>query len=314
MNAANIRIKLNRGFEALGKTLQDGETKNLGRKALRGIARISEPVKNAVNPTMFATALYTCALVPRILNARDKTEKREIITRDAIAISTLVFAMKAINGAIGKVAQKKTGIVLTSETKPLKNLNPLQKFVEFIRPTKGVSLLSDEYLKSKLVVSDLDGLKGLLKWLEDNGGDVTKALTTDAKTNGPLATFTNQLFKDGVKGKKAVDIIKALDEKPKIAEQIIRRLSQDTNPLVQKAKFINSGIIKTLGLTVVVAVLGVGLPMLNKFLTKKLDEKAWEEGTAREEWQKENIFIKQLHLDKLQTQTFQNFLGNTKMN
>ena len=311
MSIGRIGANLNKGFENLGKRLSSSKIAGKRPDLLNRIAKLNEPVKNAVNPTMFAVALYTCVLVPRAAMAgkRSKTEKREVITRDTIGLTTLVFAMKAINGTIAKAAQKATGLILTSETTPLKGLNPFRKFIEYIRPTKGVGVLSTEELASKLAISDKKGLKGLVGWLGDNGGDAAKALSVDAKKGGVLSGLANQLFEDGIKGKTTQEILGAIDksENGTVVDEIVKMLRSDTNPLVKKAKSINSGLIKTLGLAVVVAVLGIGLPKFNEYLTKKLDGKEAQGKTKTGEEQGDSVSIGQATQEE--TTTFKDFLG-----
>lgn len=309
MNTGRIGTALGRGFERLGSTLQSSQVKGAGRKALQWVSKINEPVKSAANPTMFAVALFTCVLGSRITAAgkRSSTEKREVITRDVFAISTLVFAMKAINGAIAKAAEKATGLILTSETTPLKGMkNPARKFFEFIRPSKGVSVWEGDQIVSKYAVSDAKGLKDLVNWLGSGDGNASKALTAGGKKS-PLTNLANSLFGDGIKGKNAKEIIGALDGNPEVTEKIVNILNSETNPLIKKAKLVNSGAIKTLGLAVVVAVLGIGIQMFNQFLTKRLDKKKAEGKISHEEWERERDFIYRLTPE--QTQTFQNFLG-----
>lgn len=291
MSIGSIGTTLNRGFETLGKTLQDGQAKGYGQKALKWIAKVNEPVKSAANPTMFAVSLFTCVLGPRITAAgkRSNTEKREVITRDIFAISTLLFGMRAINDTIAKAAQKATGLILKS---------------------KG-GVLSSEQLMSKYIISDAKGLEGLVGWLGNNGGNAAKALTIDAKKGGVLSGLANQLFTGGIAGKNADEIVGAIQntQNKELVGQIVDVLSKadKTNPLITKGKFINSGVIKTVGFAVTVAVLGIGIQLFNQVLTKRLDKKKAEGKISQEEWQREKDFIYRLTPE--QTQTFQNFLG-----
>ncbi len=311
MSIKGVGAAFSRSFETLGRKISDGNAAGKGQKLLQNAGKLIEPAGNAVNPTMFAVALYGCVLVPRAIVAgkRSSTEKREVITRDTIGLTTLVFAMKALNGTIAKAAEKATGLVLTSETKPLKGLNPFQKLFEYLRPSKGVNVLSTDQLTSKLAVSDTKGLAGLVNWLGNNGGDAAKALTSDAKKGGALAGLANQLFEGGIKGKSTSEIVDAINnpKNEEVVGKIVEALKGDSNPLIKKAKFINSGIIKTIGLGVVVAVLGIGLPMFNKYLTKKLDKKKAEGKISHKEWEETTDLIYRLTPE--QTKTFQNFLG-----
>jgi|GEM_PF-5429883 len=310
MSIRNIGAGINKGFEAIGRKISGGEA--AGKGVLNRLAKLNEPVKNAVNPTMFAVALYGCVLFPRAAAAgkRSKTEKREVITRDAIGLTTLVFAMKAINGGIAKAAEKATGLILTKhvkgdKTKALQEMSPLRKFAEYVRPAQGVHVLSTDQIVSNYRIQDTNGLKKLVTWL---GGGAGKALTVDAgKKNAKLATLTTQLLGKDAASKTSEQIIEAIGKNSEKAQEIVEVLSKADNPLIQKAKLINSGIIKTIGLGVVVAVLGVGLPMFNKYLTKKLDAKKEAGEITHEEWQREIDFIYSLTPE--QTNTYQNFLG-----
>lgn len=243
---------ISKGLETLGKKV--GDSVNMQK-----IGKFFDPNGKTVSQGVFTTLLLSCVLFPRLLNAQDKTERRETITRDAVAIGTMLFAMKGINTGIAKLMEKKTGLVLTNKVLP-KDMNIFKKLGQYLNPNGGVNILSTEQLASKYKVNEasIEGLKGFIK---DNGGNLDKIKLSNAA---------------------------------------------DAQALLKKAKSINGGL-KTLTLVVTVALLGIGLPVFNILLSKKLDKKEAEEGTLRAPERRENIFIKRLTDE--QKQTFRSFLG-----
>lgn len=307
MNIGRIGSTISTGVETLGKTVNNSEN-------LKKVGKFFDPNGKSVSSGVFLALMLSCVLFPRMLNARDKTEKREIFTRDAISISTMLFAMKGINGGLAKGAQKKMGVVLTDMVVP-KEMNIFKKFLQFVKPNGGVNILSTEQLVSKYKVETPGALIGLLDFIEGNGGNVEKALTIDAKSKkAALAPLVKKLMGENFNGKITKETVTgAINNKnnSKVVGQIIDILSkEESNPLLKNAKFVNSGL-KTLTLAVIVSILGIGLPKLNIFLSKKLDKKEHENNTARPEHKKENIFIKRL--TDAQVKTFQNFLGATNI-
>ena len=312
----SIRGIINNGCEAMGRTINAPEAQNAGQNLLRRISQLNEPIKSAANPTMFAIALYSCVFIPRAQAAakRSATEKREVITRDAFAITTLVFALKAIGGALAKAREKATGLILTSETKPLKDMNPLQKFFEYVRPMNGVHVLSTGQLTSKYAVKDKESLKGLVGWLGDGA---SKALVVDEKKGNVLAKWAKELFKGDEKGivdKTAKQICDAidLDKNSDTVKNMVNILKETDNPLIKKAKFVNSAIIKTASLAIVVSILGVGIQLFNQYLTKKLDKKKEEGKITDKEWQEGKDLINRFRMTPEQTKLFQNFVGTSQ--
>lgn len=274
---------INNGLEAIGSKFKTSKT-------LKKVGNFCDPKGKQVSTSVFTALILSCVLFPRMFNARDKTERREIFTRDAVSISTMLFAMKGISGAFAKGMEKKLGLVLTNKVVD-KNLNPLQKFWEFIKPNGGVNILSDDGIIKKCSdIKDEKTLGEFLNYIDNNGGDVKKVLKMIEKSGGE---GLNDLCKNVIgEGEKTTKNIIENVVNSNFAEKIIKTLDNTaTNPIIKNSKMVNS-ILKTATLGVIVSILGIGLPKFNEFLTKKLDKKEGGQGDVRDEYKRENIFIK----------------------
>src|SRR5574344_2056485 len=62
--------------------------------------------------TSMLILLYGATIVPRYINATDKYDRREILTRDFLSITSILFAAKAWNKGFSRIFSKASGFVL----------------------------------------------------------------------------------------------------------------------------------------------------------------------------------------------------------
>src|SRR5574344_994524 len=66
----------------------------------------------SMSMTSMMILLYGATIVPRYINATDKYDRREILTRDFLSITSILFAAKAWNKGFSRIFSKASGFVL----------------------------------------------------------------------------------------------------------------------------------------------------------------------------------------------------------
>ena len=211
-------------------------------------------------------------LIPRTLQAKDKYDREEILRRDLVTCATMCFAEKELRKGFSKLNEAKSGLVLAAKDKGFKQQSFAKKLFDYLRPIKGVQVLSTEQIISKYSGVDKykDGIKGFCEFIEGQGGNLGKVFSvTDeaknivqkllAKEGKDIATADNTTIKDTLT--KAIDS----DDVKKLTD-----LFRDkNNPWVQKAKTLNARFTALSVLVLVPVFLGFLLPAINERATKK---------------------------------------------
>ena len=211
-------------------------------------------------------------LIPRTLQAKDKYDREEILRRDLVTCATMCFAEKELRKGFSKLNETKSGLVLAAKDKGFKQQSFAKKLFDYLRPIKGVQVLSTEQIISKYSGVDKykDGIKGFCEFIEGQGGNLGKVFSvTDeaknivqkllAKEGKDIATADNTTIKDTLT--KAIDS----DDVKKLTD-----LFRDkNNPWVQKAKTLNARFTALSVLVLVPVFLGFLLPAINERATKK---------------------------------------------
>ena len=211
-------------------------------------------------------------LIPRTLQAKDKYDREEILRRDLVTCATMCFAEKELRKGFSKLNETKSGLVLAAKDKGFEQQNLFKKIFDYLRPIKGVQVLSSEQIISKYSGIDKykDGIKGFCEFIEGQGGNLSKVFSvTDeaknivqkllAKEGKDIATADNTTIKDTLT--KAIDS----DDVKKLTD-----LFRDkNNPWVQKAKTLNARFTALSVLVLVPVFLGFLLPAINERATKK---------------------------------------------
>ena len=263
------------GFSKVGKKL-------LTSDKLQKINKFVEPSGFSMAHGAFITAVCSCVMIPRLIKARDKDEKREIFTRDLITIAVMLLAMKAIRGGLADMMGRKTGLNLTQNLSKDQAAKGIKRLGQYINPMGGIDTLSRQQIES--VYSKIDTKDSLVKFLENlknKGGDSAKALKTiiqKGEAEG-LMESGKKLFGENLdKMDNVVEIVKNADNAT--LSPILKVLNNANNPLVKTAKSVNAWL-QAGALGVVVSFLGFGLPAINKKITEAVHKKdAQKEGQA----------------------------------
>ena len=211
-------------------------------------------------------------LLPRTIRAKDKYDKEEILRRDLVTCATMCFAEKELRKGFSKLNEMKSGLVLASKDKGFKQQSFAKKLFDYLRPIKGVQVLSTEQIISKYSGIDKykDGIKGFCEFIEGQGGNLGKVFSvTDeaknivqrllAKEGKDIATADNSTIKEVLS--------KAIDSDD--VKQLTDLFKDKNNPWVQKAKTLNARFTALSVLVLVPVFLGFLLPAINERATKK---------------------------------------------
>lgn len=211
-------------------------------------------------------------LLPRTMQAKDKYDKEEILRRDLVTCTTMCFAEKEFRKGFSKLNEKNSGLVLAAKEQGFKDKSIFRRFFDYLRPEKGVRVLSTDQIISKYSGIDKykDGIKGFCEFIEGQGGNLGKvfSLTDDskqivqnllAKDGHDIATASNSAIKETLS--KAIDS----DDVKKLTELF----KDKNNPWVNKAKTLNARFTALSVLILVPVFLGFLLPWINEKSTKK---------------------------------------------
>ena len=211
-------------------------------------------------------------LIPRTLQAKDKYDREEILRRDLVTCAVMCFAEKELRKGFSKLNETKSGLVLAAKEEGFKKQNILKRIYDYLRPIKGVRVLSTDQIISKYSGIDKykDGIKGFCEFIEGQGGNLGKVFSvTDeakdivqnllAKEGKDIATADNITIKEA--------LTKAIDSDD--VKRLTDLFKDKNNPWVQKAKTLNARFTALSVLVLVPVFLGFLLPAINERATKK---------------------------------------------
>lgn len=289
------------GSAALGKKiLSSNPLKKFAQKIEYDGFTMSMPVTLAM--------LYGATVVPRYLQAYDKHDKREILTRDLLSITAILFFAKSIHKAITKVSSMVSGFALS--VKPQNHTGALKKFWNNINPVGGTSILNNTQIAAKYSkLGDYkDGLAGFANFIKEQSGDLKKVLAFDKKIEKTADDVIKKVLGKSLKNSSTdeiIDVFKKADKKD--LQPIYDVFEAPDNAFVKKAKKANAlfGFISTF---VAVPAFMIWLQKFNEKMTKKIvgEEKDLANKAYLEKKRKSNEFLEKVHLSQ--------FTGASKFN
>jgi hypothetical protein len=105
-------------------------------------------------------------LPTRLLNAPDKYDRKETITRDITSFASILFAAEALSKGFSNAFAKYSGLALN--IKPADhNEGFFKKFKNYFSPTGGINVLSNKQLESKYINIEgyKDGINGFFDFV-----------------------------------------------------------------------------------------------------------------------------------------------------
>ncbi len=231
-------------------------------------------------------------LLPRTLQAKDDYDREEILRRDLVTCAAMCFGEKTLQKAFSKVNETNSGLVLATKSKDYKNKNILQRLYEYLRPIKGVNVMSTEQIIAKY--SDLDSYKdkifGFCEFIDNQGGQLNKVFGGNIDDEAP--SILKQLLdtygdKTSIKDASNAKIIETLRNACKDTEGkgMVQKLTNcfkgKDNALVKRAKKFNARFTTLSVCLLVPAFLGFLLPAINERATKKRIREEEKNKTAK---------------------------------
>ena len=211
-------------------------------------------------------------LLPRTIQAKDKYDREEILRRDLTTCTVMCLGEKELRKGFSKLNEKNSGFVLAAKEKGFENKSFFKRLFDYLRPEKGVRVLSTDQIVSKYseINKYKDGIKGFCEFIEGQGGNLSKvfSLTDESKTivqrllekeGKDIATADNSTIKEVLS--KAIDS----DDVKKLTELF----EKHDNPWVTKAKTLNARFTALSVLVLVPVFLGFMLPWINEKTTKR---------------------------------------------
>ena len=207
--------------------------------------------------------------LPRLTQAKDKYDREEILRRDAVTCATMCFGEHELRKGFSKLNEKSSGFVLADKGANFKQQNLAKRLFDYIRPIKGVQVMSTDQIVSKY--SGLDkyngGINGFCKFIDNQGGKLSKvfSLTDEAKeladkiVGKDIKGLDNKTIKEAIASKIDSDDVKALT----------KLFDDKGNAWVKKAKTLNARFTALSVLLIVPLFLGFALPAINERATKK---------------------------------------------
>ncbi|MDD3238467.1 MAG: hypothetical protein PHV37_10290 [Candidatus Gastranaerophilales bacterium] len=230
---------------------------------------------------MLMTAMLGGVLAPRIVQAQDNYDREEIIRRDTISIATMGFGARALAKLFTKSSEAKSGYVLAIKDDAFKAKTPIGKFLDYLKPVKGIQILKSDALTSKY--SNLEdykkGIEGFCEFVDNQGGNLKKIFSTTDKSKTLLenicggaenfAKADNKTISDSIK-KAVTNKSKDIDDLYGLFKNNIGADGKTIyNEFLHKAKALNSKFDFLSMCVLVPAFLGFALPKINEHITKK---------------------------------------------
>lgn len=276
-NYSNKKQPAFSSFESIGKTLANSIGQTKGTKSWLG--KFSNGVEfnkfSMKMPAMIAL-LYGATVIPRFVQAHDKHERREVLTRDLISITAILFFAESLKKGFSRSFSNKTGFVLNTIGKEtLEGLKGLKRKWTIINPwpSKGVKVLTGSEITAKY--SDLkgykDGAMGFFDFVKANSGDLNKILSAD-KT---IKASAEKIIKKDLKEATFDEIKESFKNahsneslKPEV-ENFYKLFEDGHNPIATKAKSMNS-LFDFLSMIILVPGFMICLQKFNERMTKKI--------------------------------------------
>lgn len=208
-------------------------------------------------------------LLPRLSQAKDKYDREEIARRDLVTCVTMCFAEKWLRKGFSKINENSSGLVLVDKGQNFKQQGAAKRLFDYLRPIKGVQVLSTDQIISKY--SNVDkykgGIKGFCNFIDSQGGNLSKvfSLTEEAKqltekiVGKNIENLDNKTIREAISNKFDSDDVKKLTD----------LFKEKNNAWVSEAKTINARFTALSVCILVPLFLGIGLPLLNSRSTKK---------------------------------------------
>ena len=192
--------------------------------------------------------LYGFCLPTRLLNAPDKYDRKETITRDVTSFGAILFAAQALSRGFSKIFSKISGLAL-NHTPGDHNENFYKKYIrDYFSPVSGINVFTNKELESKYTYINefKGGVNGFFDFITDNGGNLKKLLMRDKSEEmvNSLKTILGKDLKDVADDNEIKNAFKNITEADTAKTQALHTFENifknSKNSFVKSAKFYNS--------------------------------------------------------------------------
>ena len=208
---------------------------------------------------LFLLNALTFMLGSRIVTSRDKDERREILIRDLPTIFIAVMGVPVIGKFVTKLIEKKSGFALIG-----KNNNPL-----------SYGQINNLYTYDSDLASELEGYTNRLLKTSDN-----------VKLKNVYSKLSKEI-KEGIKSlsDNNTDFIKQNKE---LSNKIIDALKTGSDKILKRAELLKT-IPSAASFLITLTSIGIFVPKLNIFITKKVNKSRAKEEQIQNEQQNSQV-------------------------
>lgn len=220
-----------------------GSAESLSKKLLSGgiLRKFSDAIEYdgySMTSASLLALFYGAVIVPRYVQAYDKYDRYEIIRRDLISLTALVFMARALSKGFSQICSKASGFVLNHKPEGFNKLGT--KIWNYINPESEFATLKSDQIVAKYSKVDefKNGIVDFCEFIDKKGGNINKVLSFD-KT---VKANTEKILGKPLKGATYEEIVKGF-EKAKGSDalkSIYEVFSKPNNPFVKHAKIMNS--------------------------------------------------------------------------
>lgn len=236
----NGQVSFTGGINGAQRLLAKTSDTVMGSKTLKGLSDTFEFNGASMSMPAMLTLLFGFCLPPRLVNAQSNTDRKEILFRDVLSFSSILFGAKALTRVFSDAFAKYSGLALN--VKPADHDKSLfKKIWHYIYPSGGVQVLDSERIIANYsdVASNKHGINDLFDFVNKNGGNVGKMLNLDPE----IKAAATEILKEEPNKNMTMSFIKKQFNKAKgtpAYNRMIKLLEDQGNSLVKKAKTYNS--------------------------------------------------------------------------
>ena len=213
-------------------------------KIPKRISDIFELNNGTLSSTAMPVLLYLFCIPPRLWNAQDKYDYKDIFVRDMSAFTALLFGAKVLERLFSDGFTKLTGLALNN--KHLDDANLFKKVLAYVNPAGGRhDVLSSKQLTSKYTnLEDYKGgVNGFIEFIEESGGNIKKAFAKDKGVKAAVEDILKDANGKSYAQSTVEEIKKALSDahmnKTELIEKFYKEFKHE-NGLLRAAKTCNS--------------------------------------------------------------------------
>jgi len=265
-----------KGLSGLGKKVASDKS------WLKGFAKNAEYNGISMGLPSLLLLLYGATIVPRFAQAHDKHERREVLTRDFLSITAILFLEKALSKGFSVLNSVKSGFALNFKPKAAEGTTGFKKFLHYINPVKGATVLSSKELVSKYsnLEGNKNGIADFIDFIKQQGGNLKKVFAFDEKVKGHVEKLLGKTIKDAT-AEEIEHGLKNAKKSDASLKGIYDAFRGNSNKFVQKAKLMNSTF-AFVSMCLLVPGFMIWIQRFNAKVTKKAVAKELEAKKAQE--------------------------------